>query len=594
MDDNPQNTAPNPVIPPIPDDFSNFSGGSPVAPTPTSAPSTPASSGNMSVKSTRRVSGKVVATVFGLLLLVGGVGAGLILVQQQQVLKQKAAGVGFCAGDSYICTDQNGNSTASATCSGLSQDFCNGDAVLSRNKAAEEAKFPGTTYTCKWTGAPCSWNTTETLTNGTGSVNTGGAPGVTCSGTQCTLTTNSVCNPSQITSYYCPGGLDSSAKCLEGRQNAGSISGGSSISLTNYTRGNNCGAIQLDFQGPGTAEDGCGAATYVIGAACGTSGGTGGGTTTVQPGCTLCSNQACKNSGQYNPANPTEADCLINSDGSCTKAGYCGVIENPNTPSKKLCGDACTQNSDCTPGSGGFPVTCFNGKCANPTCVIGGVDYTEPGAICSCKPGTPYLCGQKSSGPCPSGTMSVYTDSTCTNVNAAACVGFYLKFPDEWVPYIVGNNPDGTGIYQSMPTYNNDWKVQSCRTGDTHAQYVTNVKTGQTTGFTPDQLAQTCVLTPTAACSSVKAYDANWNLLTSTQLAALQAGATVNFSVLGTTSSGAFDKARFTINGAQQAETTSTKPGANQEFVFQYVIPTGVTSFTVSAQLHQAQLNQWF
>ncbi|OGM05168.1 hypothetical protein A2715_03360 [Candidatus Woesebacteria bacterium RIFCSPHIGHO2_01_FULL_39_32] len=106
----------------------------------------------------------------------------------------------------------------------------------------------------------------------------------------------------------------------------------------------------------------------------------------------------------------------------------------------------------------------------------------------------------------------------------------------------------------------------------------------------------TPTLTPppeiTAECSAVKAYDSEWNLLSSTDLANLKAGDVVRFTVSGTASSGTFDKARFTINGVLRAEVTTKKPGSN-EFYDQYTVPVGVTTFNVSAQIHHTDLG-WF
>src|SRR3990170_7062613 len=48
-----------------------------------------------------------------------------------------------------------------------------------------------------------------------------------------------------------------------------------------------------------------------------------------------------------------------------------------------------------------------------------------------------------------------------------------------------------------------------------------------------------------AACNDVKTYDADWNLLTSTDLSQLRAADVVRFAVSGTASSGSFDKARL-------------------------------------------------
>jgi hypothetical protein len=75
-------------------------------------------------------------------------------------------------------------------------------------------------------------------------------------------------------------------------------------------------------------------------------------------------------------------------------------------------------------------------------------------------------------------------------------------------------------------------------------------------------------------------------------LSALNAGNEVRFAVSGTATSGAFDKAKFTVNGTELGETSLKKPGT-EEFYSEYTIPANVTSFTVSAQIHHSELG-WF
>jgi len=115
----------------------------------------------------------------------------------------------------------------------------------------------------------------------------------------------------------------------------------------------------------------------------------------------------------------------------------------------------------------------------------------------------------------------------------------------------------------------------------------------------PDCVCGTSTSTPTptptlginAVCSAVKAYDINWNLLTGTQLSTLSAGDVVRFTVSGIPAN-QIDKARFTINGVLKPETANKKPGTN-EYYIEYTIPAGVSSFTVTAQIHHATLG-WF
>lgn len=100
----PAGTTPPPVIspqsdlPPLPPAFQNL--GSEETPAPTEAIPPPSDTGSAAPPDISSViskpkkkfgGGKIIATILGLFLLVGGVGAGIILTQQPQLLQQKAA-----------------------------------------------------------------------------------------------------------------------------------------------------------------------------------------------------------------------------------------------------------------------------------------------------------------------------------------------------------------------------------------------------------------------------------------------------------------------------------------------------------------------
>jgi hypothetical protein len=93
-------------------------------------------------------------------------------------------------------------------------------------------------------------------------------------------------------------------------------------------------------------------------------------------------------------------------------------------------------------------------------------------------------------------------------------------------------------------------------------------------------------------CRSIKVYDADWNLLSSTQLTALKPGETVHLTVSGEPAS-LITKARFIINGVRTAETTQKKPGTNDVYWYKYTIPTHQSSFTVNAELYSTSVH-WF
>ncbi len=93
----------------------------------------------------------------------------------------------------------------------------------------------------------------------------------------------------------------------------------------------------------------------------------------------------------------------------------------------------------------------------------------------------------------------------------------------------------------------------------------------------------------TAQCQNVKAYSPIWTALADADLKKLTAGSHVNFCVTGVATAGNFDRAKFTINSVVQSETTTKRP-TSQDFCQDYVIPTGVTAFTVTAQIHHVTL----
>ena len=100
---------------------------------------------------------------------------------------------------------------------------------------------------------------------------------------------------------------------------------------------------------------------------------------------------------------------------------------------------------------------------------------------------------------------------------------------------------------------------------------------------------------PTAQCREIKAYDTNWNPLSTSDLEKLLPGSKVRFTVIGSTSAGIFDKAKFSVNGVGSGEVTQKKPGT-EEFYYEYTIQVSDAgkTLTVEALVHHAGLNQWF
>jgi hypothetical protein len=92
-----------------------------------------------------------------------------------------------------------------------------------------------------------------------------------------------------------------------------------------------------------------------------------------------------------------------------------------------------------------------------------------------------------------------------------------------------------------------------------------------------------------AKCQRIQAYNEAWTLLTTANLSTLKAGDKVNFCAVGATNNGSFDKAKFTINGTAQAETTTKRPSSN-DYCQLYTIAASVNTFNVNAQVHHTTL----
>ncbi len=121
-------------------------------------PSTPVSSGGDggigSAPKRRGPGAKVIATVFGLVLLVGGVGAGLLLVQQQQILNQGAAG-GYISGGggSPVCVHAGTYQIQRCNCPtntspGYPGCVCSQNCTISTVTATEGQCFSATAPAC--------------------------------------------------------------------------------------------------------------------------------------------------------------------------------------------------------------------------------------------------------------------------------------------------------------------------------------------------------------------------------------------------------------------------------------------------------------
>lgn len=94
-------------------------------------------------------------------------------------------------------------------------------------------------------------------------------------------------------------------------------------------------------------------------------------------------------------------------------------------------------------------------------------------------------------------------------------------------------------------------------------------------------------------CTGIKIYDANFNEIPASDYSKLSPGTQIKIAVTGTTPAGSFDKARFFVNDPVNpiGESPSTVPSNPAEYYIDYTVPSGVTSFTISGELHIAGSN---
>ena len=265
------------------------------------------------------------------------------------------------------------------------------------------------------------------------------------------------------------------------------------------------------------------------------------------PGCSMgqiCSNGTCIYSTPK-PATPRP-----------TAVGSASVsTPRPATPRPTAVGSASVSTPRPSSGSGCNPNCSMGQICSNGTCI-----YSTPRPTTSSTP----TATQKS---CPVGSVCAGMLASCTGDGCALkCPGGSYQTPGACNYPAVGQMLDSvcckSGTGGTLPTI---------------PPSTNNPSTNPPSTNPPSS--------PTLACLNIKPYNTSWNALTVDQLKELKVGDKVRFTVAGTTTSGSFDKARFTINSVLQPETTSKKPNT-QEFYTEYTIPTGTTSFTINAEIH--------
>jgi len=313
--------------------------------------------------------------------------------------------------------------------------------------------------------------------------------------------------------------------------------------------------------------------------------------------------------------NTCTTTCPEGTTGTCGGHTYCVWDPNGNKESECQCETAAQTCISSTPGGGcdqaGASCTvddtccskvCSFGKCAancssfkESECFTHANCHWENG---SCKDGaTPnpgsgnckISCGADEQG--VSVTVQPGSEQDCAG--AVVTANYFTRSCDSQSGGCAGSSTTETG---SLPFSRN-------RTGPSCGSWQSDITASTSKGGAckaADHGLLPCgtpTPTPTTAiscqCNFIKAYSPTWQLLNSSDLSALKPGDKIRLAASGTASSGSIDKARFKINNGSWQETATKKSGSN-EFYIEYTIPSGVTSFTIEAQVHHNMLGQWF
>lgn len=421
--------------------------------------------------------GKMIATILGILVLVGGVGAGILLTQQPQLFQQKAGSVNGCSPRQDLGTAAL-IASANAT--------CNGD--VSKNACCLNSSV------CIWSGTGADACGAAVVPPPIPPGDDGGGVGASCSGgiadgkigcldgATGLICRNGAFNQDRL---FCPQGQ----KCVNGADPDG------------FCTTNGCDNKQCCFAN----------STFVI-YACGT-------THTYK----------CSNS-------------------SCVQDDDTGTFTTNN------CGGTCTSGGGGGGGSGWPPNATSCNKVGSGTGTIGGC--------------AKYLCpaGCGSDGKCGEGDLGVVlTFGSCSSSESSISSSNYC------------------GQVDTVDT-NNAYCIPSGGYKDSYINCGGSCINPPTTPPTAPPTAPSCI--------AVSTYSSSWVAIPAAEQPSLTAGTTINFCVAGSTPSGTFDKARFTINGTTLAETTAIRPGST-DFCQIYEIPEGTTTFNVSAEIHHAT-EGWF
>lgn len=94
---------------------------------------------------------------------------------------------------------------------------------------------------------------------------------------------------------------------------------------------------------------------------------------------------------------------------------------------------------------------------------------------------------------------------------------------------------------------------------------------------------------PVAQCVNIKIYTPSWTQIDANTFFNLTQRSQVYFCVAGSTTSGAFTKARFTINNTLRPETTLRRPNTN-DFCDLYTIPSNTYNFAIQGEVYHQTL----
>jgi len=113
----------------------------------------------------------------------------------------------------------------------------------------------------------------------------------------------------------------------------------------------------------------------------------------------------------------------------------------------------------------------------------------------------------------------------------------------------------------------------------------------------------------TATCGPIEAYtvsgdptssSSTWTRISLDTSTDLEEGDVIYFAVDATYTTSVIDSAKFTINGVEQSAATAKASDCSKEntcvveFYQKYTIPADVTSYTVTAKLHNSNTDTWF